>query len=51
MIINKAQDQSISGSLGLDLASSCFSLVELYVTLSRTTNPRNVFIRTETEGT
>ena len=46
MTINNAQGQSISWSLGLDLGSACFSHRQLYVALSRTTNPRNVFICT-----
>ena len=46
MTINKAQGQSITGSLGLDLTYQCFSRGQLYVALSRTTNPSNVFVLT-----
>ena len=46
MTINKAQGQSIPGTLGTDLYSQCFSHGQLYVALSRTTDPRNVFILT-----
>jgi len=44
MTINKAQGQSVSGKLGIDLTSSCFSHGQLYVALSRTTHPKNVHI-------
>ena len=46
MTINKAQGQSIPGALGIDLHGQCFSHGKLYVALSRTTSPRNVFICT-----
>ena len=46
MTINKAQGQSISGTLPIDLQGQCFSHGQFYVALSRTTNPRNVFICT-----
>ena len=49
MTINKAQVQSISGTLGINLHSQCFSHGKLHVALSRKTNPRNVFILT-TDG-
>ena len=49
MTINKAQCQSISGTLGIDLHGHCFSHRKLYVALSRTTNPWNVLICT-TDG-
>ena len=45
MTINKAQGQSIRGTLRIDLLVQCFSHGQLYVALSRT-NPRNVFIYT-----
>jgi len=44
MTINKEQGQSVSGKLGIDLTSSCFSHGQLYVALSRTTHPKNVHI-------
>ena len=47
MTINKAQGQSVSGKLGLDLSSSCFSHGQLYVALSRTTDPRNLYVCTQ----
>ena len=46
MITNKAQRQSIPGSLRIELRGLCFSHGQLYVALSRATNPRNVFILT-----
>ncbi len=46
MTIKKAQKQSISGTLGINLREKCFSHGKLYVALSRTTNIRNVFICT-----
>ncbi len=46
MTIYKAKGHSISGLLGLDFTSPCFSYGKLYIALSRTTNHRNVFIRT-----
>ena len=46
MTINKAQGQSISGKLGLDLRHDCFSHGQLYVALSRATHPRNIFVCT-----
>ena len=49
MRVNKAQGQSIPETLGIDLHGQCFSHVQLYVALSRTKNPRNVFILT-TDG-
>ena len=49
MTINKAQGQSIPRTLGIDLHGPCFSRGQLYVALSRTTDPRNVFILT-TDG-
>ena len=42
----KAQGQSLPGTLGIDLHGPCFSHGQLYVALSRTTNPRNVVILT-----
>ncbi len=50
MTINKAQCQYISGFLGIDLSAECFSHGQLYVALSRTTNPRNVFVCTESKS-
>ena len=44
MTINKAQGQSISGKLGLDLSYPCFSHGQLYVAMSRTTHPKNLFV-------
>ena len=38
MIINKAQRQSLNGTLGLDSTSLCFYHGQLYVGLSRKTN-------------
>ena len=46
MTVNKAQGQSVSGRLGLDLTHPCFSHGQLYVALSRTTHPKNLFILT-----
>ena len=46
MTVNKAQGQSMSGRLGLDLSHPCFSHGQLYVALSRTTHPKNLFILT-----
>ena len=46
MTVNKAQGQSISGKLGLDLRFECFSHGQLYVALSRATHPKNIFVRT-----
>lgn len=46
MTINKAQGQSVSGKLGIDLSSGCFSHGQLYVALSRTTHPKNVYMCT-----
>ena len=46
MTVKKAEVQSIRGTLGIDLLGQCFSHGQLYVALSRTTNPRNVFICT-----
>ena len=46
MTVNKSQGQSISGKLGLDLSSPVFSHGQLYVALSRTTHPKNVYICT-----
>ena len=46
MTINKAQEQSVSGKLSLDLRNPCFAHGQLYVGLSRTTNPQNVTICT-----
>ncbi|KIJ08829.1 hypothetical protein PAXINDRAFT_88308, partial [Paxillus involutus ATCC 200175] len=40
-MINKAQGQSVK-HVGLDLRSGVFSHGQLYVALSRCTNPRNV---------
>ena len=44
MTVNKAQGQSVSGRLGLDLTHPCFSHGQLYVALSRTIHPKNLFI-------
>ena len=41
---NKAQGSSFSGALGLDFRDDCFSHGQLYVALSRTTNPANVSV-------
>ena len=46
MTIKKAQGQFITGSLGIDITSLCFSYGQLYVTLSRTTSQNDHFIRT-----
>ena len=46
MTINKAQGQSVPGKLGLDLCSPFFAHGQLYVALSRTTHPRNVYVCT-----
>jgi len=43
---NKAQGQSFSGRLGLDLRDECFSHGQLYVALSRTTHPSNLTLCT-----
>ncbi len=44
MITNKSQGQSIQGRLGIDLTDICFSHGELYVTMSRIKDPRNLCI-------
>ena len=44
--IDKAQDQSVPGKLGLDLCSPCFAHGQLYVALSRATHPENVYVCT-----
>lgn len=41
MIINNAQGQSFGGNLGLDFRDGCFSHYQLYVGVSRVTDPRN----------
>ncbi|KIJ14676.1 hypothetical protein PAXINDRAFT_78621, partial [Paxillus involutus ATCC 200175] len=43
MTINKAQGQSVK-HVGLDLRSGVFSHGQLYVALSRCTNPGNVMV-------
>ena len=47
MTITKAQGQSISGRLGLDLRDVCFSPGQLYVALSRATHPKNIYACTQ----
>ena len=49
MTIIEAQGQSIPAILGIDLCAQCFSHRQLYLTLSRTSDPRNFFILT-TDG-
>ncbi|PXF44603.1 ATP-dependent DNA helicase pif1 [Gracilariopsis chorda] len=39
---NKAQGQSYSGRIGLDLRDGCFTHGQLYIAFSRTTNPSNI---------
>ena len=39
---NKGQGQSFGGKIGLDLTDDCFAHGQLFVGLSRTTDPRNV---------
>ncbi len=46
MTINKGQGQSVTGKLGLCLRRQVFSQGQLYVGLSRTTNPWNVTVCT-----
>ena len=46
MTINKAQGQSISGKLGLDLSYGCFSHGQLYVAISRAKHPKNLIVLT-----
>ncbi len=46
MAINKAQGQSITGTLGIDLTNPCCAHVQLYVALSRATHPKDVYICT-----
>lgn len=47
MTINKAQGQSVSGKLGLDFSYPCFSHGQIYVALSRKTNPKALFVLAE----
>ena len=42
--VNKAQGQSFSGNLGLDIKDECFSHGQLYVALSRTTHPSQLTV-------
>ena len=51
MTINKAQGQSIHGTLGIDLHGQCFNNAQLYVALSSAANPWNVFILTTDSST
>ena len=44
---NKAQGQSFSGHVGLDLRSDCFTHGQLYVAMSRVTHPNNLTIITK----
>lgn len=46
MTINKSQGQTVLGRLGIDLVDHCFAHGQLYVTLSRSTDPINVYIVT-----
>ena len=43
---NKSQGSSFGGCLGLDLRDECFSHRQIYVALSRKTNPGNVYVVT-----
>lgn len=47
LTINKAQVQSYSGAPGLDLRSKFLTHGHLYVALSRTTHPNNLYVCTE----
>ena len=44
MTTNKPQGQSIRGRLGIDLTDKCFFHGQLYVAMSRITDPRNLYI-------
>lgn len=50
MTVNKAQGQSVPCPLGIDLSYPCFFHGELYVALSRMTNPNNLFVLTNQDG-
>ena len=47
MTINKSQGQTVRGKCGVFLPQSVFSHGQLYVALSRTTDPNNLILAVE----
>ncbi len=43
MTINKAEGQSVTGKLEIDLTNLCFAHGQLYVAFSRATHPKDLF--------